>query len=176
MTTKRYLILALVLSMMVNLVLVGVFIGRVTVVGSATEAGVKGFDPTHGLRYLVGDLEEERQKTLEPLLRSYFSTLRPRFRQIRGSQESLREAMLSEPLDRTALKSALAEFNSHLFQTQEQAQDALVELADAMTLEERGRLVTYLEHPPRRERLRRPLPRRDHLPGREPPPQEAPER
>lgn len=174
MTSKRYLILALALSVMVNLVLAGVFIGRATMAGSMAAGGMKGLDPTLGLRHLVADLEEERRTTLEPLLRSYFSALRPRFREIRGSQESLREAMLSEPLDRAALKSALADFNSHLFQTQEQAQDALVELADAMTLGERSKLVTYLERPPARERLRRPPPRAEHLPRRAPPPLETP--
>ena len=146
MKTKRYLVAGLALSLAVNLVLVGMLAGsRIPL-----DTGMKRVDPMLGIRRLLDELPEQRAEALRPYLRGYFSSLRPRFRELRGSQQSLRVAMLSDPLDTEALSAALASFNSHLFESQQQSHEPFVALAAALSLKEREQLVALLNEPPRR--------------------------
>jgi uncharacterized membrane protein len=147
MNTKRYLTIALVVSVILNLVLVGVLAGR----ASNVEVGMGRIDPAMGMRRLSSDLPDDRIEELRPLFRAYFMALRPRFRDIREAQAALRDAMLSDPLDREGMKAALVEINSTVFNAQSEAHDALITLTEALTLEERGKLVSLLQRrPPRR--------------------------
>lgn len=174
MKSNRYLIAGLVVSVTLNLILVGLLAGRAT----SFDAGMRRVDPMLGMRGLIGELDEERREFLAPHFRAYFASLRPRFREIRGAQEALRQAMLSDPLDRAALEKALDAFNTHLFDTQSNAQEALITLAAALTLEERKALVAYLEKPPRRGESHHPdrPPRANRPPPPPHPPAEEPPR
>lgn len=144
MQSKRLLVIAVVISVALNLLLAGVILGRLA--GPGPE--MHRLDPMMGLRRLLSDLPDERAAALAPYYREYFSTLRPRFRELRSTQQDLRAAMLTEPLDREAVQSALAAFRQDLYNSQGAAHDAFVALAAELTLAERRQLVTFMSRRP----------------------------
>ena len=173
MKNKRTLIVALLVSIALNLVAVGIFLGR----QAGPRPEMHRVDPVFGMRRLLGDLPEQRAQELAPLYREYFAAMRPRFREIRSTQEALRGAMLTDPLDETELRNALQSFEDQLTRSQQATQDAFVALAAELTLSERQQLVENMGRRP--ERWRPPSgkaePRGDrppyhHIPP-EPPPQ-----
>jgi Spy/CpxP family protein refolding chaperone len=178
MKTRRALVIALVVSIALNLVAVGMFLGQ----KAGPRPAINRVDPVFGLRRLLGDLPEERARTLAPLYREYFATMRPRFREIRETQAALRAAMLADPLDEAGLRLALKSFEAQLGDSQRASQDAFVALAAALTLEERQRLVESMGRRPERwrpgDKPRKPGRESEPGPGPEqeesPPPQERP--
>lgn len=140
MRTERYLIVGLVLSLIVNGVLAGMLVGR-ALPGDRPPPPVA---PMLGMRMLPGDLPADREAALRPHYRRYLASLRPRFREIRSAQAALQEALLTEPLDRQALAEALDALSTELHETQNRARDALLDLAAALTLDERRSLLEEL--------------------------------
>jgi uncharacterized membrane protein len=153
MKTNRYLVGGLIASVAINLALVGFLAGRASTMEFNNMSRV---DPMMGMRTLLRDLPEDRQETLMPRFREYFSALRPRFRDIRGAQGSLREAILSDPLDTAALQQALNNFNTNLFASQANGHEALIALIAALNAEERKQLIVNLHKPPRHPSRRPP--------------------
>lgn len=147
MKTNRYLIGGLIASLAINLALVGFLAGRASNIEFNNMSRV---DPMMGMRTLLRDLSQDRQEALMPQFREYFSALRPRFRDIRGAQDSLRDAILSDPLDTAALQQALNKFNTNLFESQANGHEALIALIVALNAEERKRLIVNLHKPSRR--------------------------
>ena len=163
MTTKRALVIALLVSIALNLMAVGVFLGR----QAGPRPEIHRVDPVLGMRRLLGDLPEERARMLAPLYRDYFAAMRPRFKEIRATQAALRAAMLTDPLDESALHTALASFEAQLAGSQRATQQAFVALAAALTLEERRQLVENMSR--RSERWRQNAPPERSPPGKRPP-------
>ena len=178
MKTKRALVIALVVSVALNLMAIGVFLGQ----KAGPRPEMRRVDPVLGMRRLLGELPEERARALAPLYREYFATMRPRFKEIRSTQAALRAAMLTDPLDEAGLRSALRSFESQLNDSQRASQDAFVALAAELTLEERQQLVENMGRRPERWRAgeapRKPAagPRSGPGPEQEerPPPKERP--
>ena len=181
MKNSRGLVIALVVSIALNLVTVGIFVGSFFRGEGGPRPEMHRIDPAWGMRRLLGDLPEERTKVLAPLYRDYFSAMRPRFREIRGTQESLRAAMLTEPLDEAALRTALGAFQDQLTGSQRATQDAFVALAAELTLSERQQLVENMGKRPdywRKDRQRPPqreTPRGDRPPYHQRPPEPPPQ-
>ena len=148
MKTKRALEIALLVSIALNLMAVGVFLGR----QAGPRPEIQRVDPVIGMRRLLSDLPEERAQALAPLYRDYFAAMRPRFKEIRRTQRALREAMLRDPLDASGLRTALDAFQTQLTGSQQASQDAFVALAEALTLEERRQLVENMSRRPERWR------------------------
>lgn len=168
MKSNRALVVALLVSIALNLVAVGIFLGRTT----GPKPDVHRVDPVFGMRRLLGSLSEERARALAPLYRQYFAAMRPRFREIRGTQEALRSAMLTDPLDEAGLRAALQSFEAQLTSSQRDGQDAFVALAAELTLAERQQLVENMSRRPERFRAgeqKRPGPEAGPPPGARPP-------
>lgn len=168
MKSKRALVICLLVSIALNLVAVGMFLGR----SAGPRPEMHRVDPVLGMRRLLGDLPEERAEALAPLYREYFAAMRPRFREIRGTQEVLRNAMLTDPLDKAGLRAALDTFETQLASSQRASQEAFVALAAELSLAERTQLVASMSK--RSERWRkgdgqRPGPEGHRPPGERPP-------
>jgi uncharacterized membrane protein len=146
MKTKRALVIALLVSVALNLMAIGVFLGQ----RAGPRPEMHRVDPVFGMRRLLGDLPEERASALAPLYREYFATMRPRFKEIRNTQKALRTAMLTDPLDEAGLRSALQSFEAQLNDSQRASQAAFVALAAELTLEERQQLVENMGRRPER--------------------------
>lgn len=148
MKSKRVLTIVVIISVAVNLILIGVLLGRIA--GPGPE--MRRLDPVMGMRRLLRELPEQRAETLATFYRDYFAAMRPNFRDIRGAQQNLRDAMLTEPLDERALRDALTDFRQHLFETQGSTHDALIALIAELTLAERQQLVALMNERPVRSR------------------------
>lgn len=166
MKSKRALVITLVVSIALNLVAAGVFLGR----QAGPRPEMHRVDPVFGMRRLLGDLPEQRAHELAPLYRAYFSAMRPRFREIRDTQETLRVAMLSNPLDEAGLRAALSSFEAQLAGSQQASLDAFIALAAELTLTERQQLVENMNRRPERRGERPPYHHIQPKPP-EPPPQ-----
>lgn len=167
--SNRVLTVVVVISVALNLLLVGMMLGRIA--GPGAETG--RMDPIGGMRRLLSNLPEERAEVLAPFYRAYFTAMRPGFREIRGTQSDLREAMLTEPLDEDAVRAAMADFRQNLFDSQASAHIAFVNLVAELTLAERQQLVAAMNKRPPRDRRSggRPPgepPRPGRAPGAEP--------
>ncbi len=147
MNRFRWLAVALGVSLLVNLVLVGFVAGRY----SAGELRRTTFDPALGLRGPLGFLSEERRAELKPLL-GQFRARGSSLRRLRGAQRTLYNTVTADPFERQALESALADFRENLLAGQEAGHAAFVDLVEALTLQERKRMLRRMRDRPRQPR------------------------
>ncbi|HTK97262.1 MAG TPA: periplasmic heavy metal sensor, partial [Pseudomonadales bacterium] len=96
MRTNRWLIGGLVLSVILNLLLVGFMIGRMSGFGPPPGFGP---DPTAGFFRLLGFLPDDRRAAIAPDLRKQMGDLLPVLRKMRGDQHRVFETLTAEPFD-----------------------------------------------------------------------------
>ena len=144
MTSKRWLILAVVLSLFVNAALIGVLVGRASVGGFEPPL----MNPMLGTGRILRDLDPARRDVLKPLLRQHMHDLRPNLREIRAAQSDIRSAIVAEPFDGAALREALDRFQRQLGESQAQGHDSFVAFVAALAPDERALLVKRMHRPP----------------------------
>jgi uncharacterized membrane protein len=143
---NRWLVGGLVLSLVVNLLLVGFVAGRMT-------PGM-GFmhmrpDPTMGLYRLIGFLPEARRDELKAAIGNDVRSIYPELRQVRALHRRIRDAVTADPFVRDDLVKALAELRQQLGSTQVAAHESFVEVVGKLTPEERKQLAETMKRPPR---------------------------
>ncbi len=151
MQINRWLIGGLILSLVVNLLLVGVVIGRMS--GSGHGHGM-GPDPTTGFFRVLGFLSDERRAEIAPDLRDKMRDLIPVLRRMRGNQRHVFETLTAEPFDPAALEQALADLRTDLTAAQVSSHRSFVEVAKSMTLDERKELADAMRQGARMHRGR----------------------
>ncbi len=153
---NKWLIGALTVSVVVNLLLAGFVVGRMS--GDFGFRGGIGAAPKMPqLRFL----QEERRREVTQGLETR-KALRPILRELRRSQGNIRAAFAAEPFDQEALSDALAEFRRRLEESQALSHGKLVAVAARLTPDERRRLATTLDR--RRGQPDKKPPRRKHHP------------
>ena len=131
MRSRNTLLAALIASVVLNLALVGFVAARL---GGDDRAAMRPmFNTFRG----VQELPEARRDALRPMLREHFRQMRPNIRNIRAAQQQLDAALTADPFDRARLDAALAAFRHALMASQTTSHDALRDLAEALTAEER---------------------------------------
>ena len=115
----KWLLLALLLSLAVNLFVGGILVGRwfrdQPTASLSTEASL----PQRGQRPLLAmfqritrKLEPEERRLFHDAVLSYRAELRSAFRGVRQARRTLRRTLRAEPYDRQALEAALAELRA----------------------------------------------------------------
>lgn len=146
--SRNWLVGGLVVSVVLNLVLVGFVAGRLSFTGA--PAGGR-MDPTMGYVRLLRFLPEERRETLAPIVRPLLREMMPELRTLRADHRAVQTALAAEPFDPEALSKALEDLRRKLNSGQEKAHATLVELAGALTPAERLQLAEAMQRrPPRR--------------------------
>ena len=157
----RWLVVALIVSVVVNLALVGFLIG---VSGKPPAWRPGGFDAAAGLGRLIRFLPEERRsEVLGPIGKDGLRReARGSFRTMRRAQHGIAEALAAEPFDPDKLDAALAAFRDQFDLSQQRSHAAFVTIMEMLTPEERRRFVETMRHmrDPGRDRGRRPEGRR----------------
>ena len=151
----KWLVGALAVSIIVNLLLAGFVLGRMS-----GESGFKGGIGPGPVLPQLRFLEADRRREVTEGLQSR-RELRPILRELHRSQKQIRAAFLAEPFDEKALSEALADFRGRLDESQAMSHDKLVAVAARLTPDERRRLSKALDRrrgPPDK----RPPPRREH--------------
>ncbi len=156
MSGNRWLLVALIASLAVNLGLAGFVVGRLSMPGPAPAA----LDPSLGMFRVLRALPEPRRESLGPAFREHFRGLRSELRSIRAAQGRINQALAAEPFDPDALSTALAGFRDALLASQRANHVLLVRTASAMTAEERQLLRDAMS----RDHRHRPRPREDPPP------------
>ncbi|HEX7037659.1 MAG TPA: periplasmic heavy metal sensor [Pseudomonadales bacterium] len=169
MPSRKWLIALLVASLAVNLALGGFLVGQMT----RPERPVM-LDPSLSLFRVVRELPDARRDELRPTLRAHFRELRGDIRKLRAAQRGIETALTEEPFRPDALGAALTAFRSAMLDSQQRNHRLLVDVAGAMTADERALLVEEMKRPRLMHRRSR-----DHDvrrgPEREPPADEGAE-
>ncbi|MEM9624326.1 MAG: periplasmic heavy metal sensor [Pseudomonadota bacterium] len=99
---SKWIAVVLVVSLALNLALGGFLLGRASGMGPAA-------DPTHMFPRWARSLPEPRREAVRPLIREYFTSVRPNLRQLREQRRVVHQAIRAEPFDAQVLEDALAE-------------------------------------------------------------------
>ena len=130
---NRWLLIALVISVSLNLLVAG-FVAGHHLAGPPPGMVI---NPMFGLRQFADTLPDARRMELLEDLRALRPLGRPDGRDMRALQEQLRAQIRRDPIDPVALKAALAALHTHLQTHQAASQDAFVQLMQRLTPEER---------------------------------------
>ncbi len=145
MRTNKWLVGALVVSLVANLLLVGFFAGRMSGFGPPHGFGP---DPTAGFFRLLGFLSDDRRAAITPALRKQMREVVPMLRRIHGNQKDVFDALDADPFDPAALEAALADLRINLAAAQVASHRSFVTLAKSLTSDERKALVRAMRRPP----------------------------
>jgi uncharacterized membrane protein len=156
--SRKWTIVALVVSLTLNLLLAGFVAGRLFEPWMSPPR----MDPSLAFFPALRELPEGRRDELRPLMREQFRHARGDMRRMRSAQREVHDALLAEPFSAAGLADALTAFRTALLASQEGSHAALVRLAEALTPEERRTLAMAMREGPYR--------RFPHGDGRMPPP------
>ena len=145
---SRWLIAALAVSLALNLLLVGLWVGRMSGPPPWTQARM---DPSFGLARVLRFLPEERRDALfaDERSRDLRRSLGRSMRGMRQQQRDIHAALVAEPFDPDALVTAFAAFRANMDEAQTRTHGLFVRIATDLTPEERDQLRRALTRPMR---------------------------
>ena len=160
---SKWLVAGLAVSLGLNLVLVGFFVGHVSDPPAWTQARM---DPSFGLARALRFLPEERRDALfaDDEARDTRRSLTRSMRGMRQHQRAIQAALTAEPFDPDSLAKAFADFRQGMDEAQARNHGLFVRVAADLTPEEREQLRRSLTRPMRNG----PKPSRDERDRREP--------
>lgn len=153
----RGLPMALLLSLVVNIGLIGFLAGRWTNPAATPHMP----PPSIGMGRFLRGLEESRRDELKPYLGAHFDSLRPNIRAGRKAHRAVRAAIAAEPFVPALLEQALFKLNSNRGAGAKEQAGTLTNLVNQLSHEERSQLATSLARP-RRHGNRGSRSRREH--------------
>ncbi len=131
---NRWLTVGLIVSIAVNLLFVGIAIGR----SSDPAPWSRNVDPSFGFSQILRTLPEERRR--EIVRSANVRSARPPVRDMRRVQREANAAMVAEPFDADGLADVLMELRELMAESHLRSHTALVSIMARLTDEER-RLV-----------------------------------
>ena len=149
MSTSKWTLLALVVSIALNLLLAGYLVGRINK-GTAPQA----HDPTFTFPQFARHLSKTRRDEMRPMIRQHMRHLRPDVRQMRGHRQALNTAITAQPFDPEALAQALSAMHTAQQKLLIGTQESFVQFVTALSKEERQQFARGNFRP----RHRRPMP------------------
>jgi len=163
MNNKRWLLPAALLSAVLNVALLGF------IAGQASSSGPRPplTDPLRNMGRVMSQLPEERRELLKPVLHHHLQSMRSGMREVRSSQRQLNETLAGAEVDQVELQQALEAFHDSLCRSMADGHESFIELALAMTPEERVLLMKQMR--PERRSPRPGAPGDRHFPGQRPP-------
>lgn len=165
---RNGLIIGLVVSISLNLLLIGIGIGQ----RFHDRPPMMRMNPMLGLAHFTSGLPAERREALADSLHAFREAARPAFGELRTLQNTLREEIRRDPIDPVALRRALDTMQAHMLANQNAGAEAFVKLMQALTAEERVALDRSMHpgHYGRSERAPHPLAEDDPAMPSFPPP------
>ena len=140
---SRGLLIALLLSLVINIGLIGFLAGRWT--NSVATPHMP--PPSIGMGRFLRGLDEDRRDELKPFLSAHFDSLRPNIRASRKTHQAVRAAIAAEPFAPAVLEQALFKLNSNRGAGAAEQASTLASLVDQLSSEERSQLATSLARP-----------------------------
>jgi len=152
MSSSRWLTIALLVSVAINVLMLGFMIGRGLPFGDQRpvhRATGDRLDPTAGYFRMLHKWPESRRENFRPIIREHMLGMRSHFQKIPPLHREIQLALNSEPFDPRTLEVALKKLRENLQVSQQKTHASLVEIAKTMSLEERQRLGREMRQPPR---------------------------
>ena len=183
MIERKWLVTIVAISVALNLLLVGFYIGQ-QLLPVRTNVSI---DPTMGLPRMLQGLPDDRRRALLQDVDVSRREIASRHRALQKVQIDIERAMAMEPFDAESLANALENFRRRFDENQEDSHRLLVQLFEQMDPEERSAVRIALSRlrarpnqgrprdmgpnrpPPRFDDDRRPSPRRGEGRPRRPP-------
>ena len=162
MIERKWLITIVVISIALNLLLVGFYIGQQPLPGRTNLR----IDPTMGLPRVLQGLPEDRRRALLQDVDVSRREIASRHRALQKVQIDIERAMAMEPFDAESLANALENFRRRFDENQEDSHRLLVQLFEQMDPDERSAVRIALSQLRARPNQGRP---RDIGPKRPPP-------
>ena len=135
---RRWPTVLLVVSLAVNLLLVGFLFGS-----DQRLRGDRAMGPPHTqVGHFLRETEADRRSELTPLTRGYWQESRRAMRGLRSARRALNSAMAADPLDEAQIEQAMNAVDAALLQSSQASQRAMLTLIRALTPEERTRLAS----------------------------------
>ena len=135
----KWLVIGLVVSLVLNMALVGFLVGK----ASGPSPWHRGaFDPIAGLPRLMDFLPKERRREL--ITQQPRGPVREALRDMRRAQHAMDRALAAEPFDAEVLAEALARYRVYFAAGQERSHAAFVAIAAELTPPERRRFLESL--------------------------------
>ncbi len=150
MTSNRLIIIALLLSVALNLVFVGGIAYRANTV---RETRTRPLPPNIG--WLVRDLSEERRVELGPILSQSYDEIGPLRRSMTDAQRRINELMAAESYNPDALAQAFADLRQASDRYQVLSHEQTVALLAELTAEERQAARAFVQRRGPRDGFRR---------------------
>ena len=142
-STKRWVKYLLVVSLGLNLAVVGLFVG-------AKVAGHDPTKPTHppgasGMRHFMHALPNSKRREVRRYFRSNREKLHANGGAMRDAMENIQAVIVAQPFEADALNAAFYQQRAHIMTMTTDAQTAFVEIIAGMTDEERKQYVANME-------------------------------
>ena len=162
MIERKWLVTIVVISVALNLLLVGFYIGQ-QLLPVRTNVSI---DPTMGLPRMLQGLPDDRRRALLQDVDVSRREIASRHRALQKVQIDIERAMAMEPFDAESLANALENFRRRFDENQEDSHRLLVQLFEQMNPDERSAVRIALSQLRARPNQGRP---RDIGPKRPPP-------
>ena len=162
MIDRKWLVAIVVISIALNLLFVGFYIGRQPLPGG-TNMGV---DPTMSLPRMLQGLPDDRRRALLRDVDVSRRQIASRHRALQKVQIDIEHVMATEPFDAERLAKALENFRRRFDENQEDSHRLLVQLFEEMNPDERSAVQSALGRLRTRPNQGRP---RNMGPNRRPP-------
>ena len=140
MNRDRWLVGGLVVSLVLNISIIGFLVGRVS--GGGPQGPM--FDPTMSITRALHFLPEPRRDELRPLIGRQMRSMGPSVRGLRMTQRELYAAIMAEPYSREELEDSLKAFREKLITSQESSHTAFIDVIDALSTSERRQLLEQM--------------------------------
>ena len=140
MMRSKWLVVALCLSLVLNLIGVGYWVGQ------SSQPRFVG-DPTRMFPRWARTLPETRQQTLRPMVREHMRAMRKPVRGMRHQHEELQNVISADPFDASALSAVLMQLREQNMQVQQASHQAFVKFVSELTAAERRALINDLKAP-----------------------------
>ena len=159
MNRSRWLVASLVVSLVINIALVGFVFGRIS--GGGFQAPM--FDPLMSVTRALRVLPEERRSELRPLIGKQMRAMGPSVRRLRRAQHELYQAILADPYSRSELEQSLTAFRENLNTSQATSHEGFADVIDALSPTERQQLLQHMRSRALRHRGEGRRPPRDSI-------------
>lgn len=138
--TPRWVLGVLLVSLMANMIIVGAVAGRIWL-----HHGGHGWFERHrhgeGMRSFLREVPEPRRAELKEMIQANRALVREDRNKVRELRKAVREAMLREPFDKTAVVTALGEVTSARQELATRFTTDLVQILERMSPAERKAFV-----------------------------------
>ncbi len=143
MIERKWLVTIVVISIALNLLLVGFYIGQQPLPGRTNVS----IDPTMGLPRVLQGLPEDRRRALLQDVDVSRREIASRYRALQKVQLDIERIMETEPFEPDELAQALENFRRRFDENQQDGHRILIQLLEKMNPDERSAVRNALRRP-----------------------------